>query len=104
MTSQPQLTLIDPILSKLTKALLDFFIFPDGKNSSIDQKLSKLRDKFEINHNYYLLRKRELEYIENRVKRKALYLQLYLQFNVITSFTTINNLFNHFKDLFSNFH
>ena len=34
---------------KLTKALLDPFIFTSGKDPSIDQWLSKMRGKFEIN-------------------------------------------------------
>ena len=38
---------------KLIKALPDLLIFTDGKDTSIDQWLSKMQGKFEINWDYY---------------------------------------------------
>ncbi len=75
----------------------------DGKDPSIDQWLSKMRGKFEINWDHYPIDRNKLIYAENRVGGKALqHLEPYLRLNSITPFTTINDLFNHFKDIFSN--
>ena len=90
---------------KLTKALLDPPIFTDGKDPSIDQWLSKMQGKFEINWDYYPTDQSKLIYAENRVGRKALqHLEPCLCVNSITPFATIEDLFNHLEDIFGNPH
>ena len=90
---------------KLTKALPDPPIFTDGKDPSIDQWLSKMRGKFEINWDHYPTDRSKLIYAENRVGGKALqHLEPCLRLNSITPFTTIDDLFNHLEDIFGNPH
>ena len=90
---------------KLTKALLDPPIFTDGKDPSIDQWLSKMRGKFEINWDHYPTDRSKLIYAENRVGGKALqHLEPCLRVNSITPFATIEDLFNHLEDIFGNSH
>lgn len=61
--------------------------------------------KFEINLNHYSTNKSKLIYTENRIRGKALqHLETCLQLNSITSFTTIEDLFNYLKDIFGNLH
>ena len=50
----------------------DPLLFTDRKDPSIDQWLSKMQSKFEINWNHYLFEKNKFIYIKNRVKSKAL--------------------------------
>lgn len=57
---------------KLIKALPDSPIFTNRKNPSIDQWLSKMQGKFEINWDYYPIDRNMFIYSENRVGRKAL--------------------------------
>lgn len=62
-----------------------------------------MQDKFEIYWDHYFIDKSKFIYTENRFEEKALqHLESCLQLNAITFFTTINNLFNHFKDIFDN--
>ena len=90
---------------KLTKALPDPSIFTDGKDPSIDQWLSKMRGKFEINWDHYPTDRSKLIYAENRVEGKALqHLESCLRVNSITPFVTIEDLFNHLEDIFGNPH
>ena len=90
---------------KLTKALPDPPIFTDGKDPSIDQWLSKMRGKFEINWDHYPTDRSKLIYAENRVGGKALqHLEPCLRVNSITFFATIEDLFNHLEDIFGNPH
>ena len=64
-----------------------------------------MEGKFEINWDYYCTERSKLINAENRVRRKALqHLELCLRLNFITLFTTIEELFNHLKDIFGNFH
>ena len=101
--SQP--SQIGSTMGKLTKALSDPLLFTDGKDLSIDQWLSKMRGKFEINWDHYPSERSKLIYAENRVGRKALqHLEPCLRLNSITLFTTIDDLFNHLKDIFGNSH
>ena len=101
----PQSSKIGSTVSKLTKALLDLLLFTDGKNLPIDQWLLKMQEKFEINWDHYPSKRNKLIYAENRVGRKALqHLESCFWLNSITSFTTINDLFNYFKDIFGNLH
>ncbi len=59
--------------------------------------------KFEINKNYYPTNRSKLIYGENKVRGKALqHLEPCLRLNSITPFTTIDNLFNHFENIFGN--
>ena len=90
---------------KLTKVLPDPLIFTDGKHLSIDQWLSKMQGKFEINWDYYPTDQSKLIYAENRVGGKALqHLEPCLRVNSITLFATIEDLFNHLEDIFDNPH
>ncbi len=90
---------------KLTKVLPDPPIFTDGKDPSIDQWLSKMQRKFEINWDHYPTNRSKLIYVKNRVGRKALqHLEPCLRLNSIIPFTTIDNLFNHLEDIFGNPH
>lgn len=57
---------------KLIKALLDPLIIMNRKNSFIDQWLSKIQSKFEINWNYYPTDRSKIIYTENRVGGKDL--------------------------------
>ena len=67
---------------KLTKALPDPPIFTNGKDLSIDQRLSKMRGKFEINRNHYPTERSKLIYAESKVREKALqYLEPCLRLN-----------------------
>ena len=92
-------------MGKFTKALSDPPLFTDGKDPSIDQWLSKMRGKFEINWDHYLSERSKLIYAENRVGGKALqHLEPCLRLNSITPFTTIDDLFNHLEDIFGNPH
>ena len=92
-------------MGKLTKALLDPPLFTDGKDLSIDQWLSKMRGKFEINWDHYPLERSKLIYAENRVGGKVLqHLESCLRLNSIISFTTIDDLFNYLEDIFGNPH
>ena len=64
-----------------------------------------MQGKFEINWDHYLSEKSKLIYAENRVESKALqHFEPCFWLNFITSFTTINDLFNHLKDIFGNPH
>ncbi len=64
-----------------------------------------MRGKFEINWDHYQSERSKLIYVENRVGEKALqHLEPCFQLNFITPFTTIDNLFNHLKDIFGNLH
>lgn len=57
--------------------------------------------KFRIIWDHYFSQRSKLIDVENKVGEKGLqYYETYLQFNFITFFTIINNLFNHFKDIF----
>ena len=58
----PQPSEIGSTLGKLTKALPDPPLFTDGKDPSIDQWLSKMRGKFEINWDHYPLERSKLIY------------------------------------------
>ena len=99
----PQPSQIGSTVGKLTKALLDPPLYTDGKNPSINQWLSKMQGKFEINWDHYPLKRSKLIYIENRVGGKVLqHLKPYFRLNSITFFTTINDLFNYLKDIFGN--
>ena len=90
---------------KLTKALPDPPIFTDGKDLSIDQWLSKMRGKFEINWDHYPTDRSKLIYAKNRVRGKALqHLEPCLRVNSITPFATIEDLFNYLEDIFGNSH
>ena len=92
-------------MGKLIKALPDPPLFTDGKDPSIDQWLSKMRGKFEINWDHYPSERSKLIYAENRVGGKALqHLEPCLRLNSITPFTTIDDLFNHLEDIFGNPH
>ena len=67
--------------------------------------MSRIQSKFEINWDHYPLERSKLIYVENRVGGKVLqHLEPCLQLNSITFFSTINNLFNHFEDIFGNPH
>lgn len=57
---------------KLTKTLPDPLIFTIGKILSINQQLSKIQSKFDINKDYYLTNQNKLIYEENKVRKKAL--------------------------------
>ena len=86
-----------------TKALPDPPIFTDGKDPSMDQWLSKMQGKFEINWDHYLTDQSKLIYAENRVGKKAWpYLESCLYVNSITFFAIIKDLFNHLKVIFDN--
>ena len=103
VTCTPQPSQIGSTVGKLTKALPDPPLFIDGKDPSIDQWLSKMRGKFEINWDHYLSERSKLIYAENQVRGKALqYLEPCLRLNSITLFTTIDDLFNHLEDIFGN--
>ena len=56
---------IGSTLGKLIKALLDPPLFTDGKDPSIEQWLSKMRGKFEINWDHYQSERSKLIYVEN---------------------------------------
>ena len=59
--------------------------------------------KFEIKWNYYPTNWNKLIYAENRVGGKAMqHLELYLYINSITTFSTIEDLFNYLEDIFDN--
>ena len=103
ITRTPQPSQISSTVGKLTKALLDLPLLTNGKDPSIDQWLSKMQGKFEINWDHYPSERSKLIYAENQVGGKALqHLEPCLRLNSITPFTTINNLFNHFQDIFGN--
>ena len=105
VTCTPQPSQISSTVGKLTKALPDPPLFIDGKDPSIDQWLSKMRGKFEINWDHYPLERSKLIYAKNRVGGKALqHLEPCLRLNSITPFTTIDDLFNHLEDIFGNPH
>ena len=88
---------------KFTMALLDLPIFIEGKDLSIDQCLSKMKDKFEINSDHYPTYWNKLMNVEKRVREIALqYLQSGLCVNSITFFTIFEDLFNHLEDIFGN--
>ena len=90
---------------KLIKALPYPFIFTDAKDLSMDQWLSKMQSKFEINWDHYPTDRNKLIYPENRVGGKALqHLEPCLRVNSITPFATIEDLFNHLEDIFGNPH
>lgn len=62
-----------------------------------------MRWKVEINCDHYPSEKSKLIYAENWVGRRALqHLEICLYLNFITFFITIDDLFNHLKDTFSN--
>lgn len=64
-----------------------------------------MHSKFVINYNHDLIVKSKFIFVKNRNKKKALqYLKLILYVNLITSFTTIKNLFNYLKNIFNNSH
>lgn len=64
-----------------------------------------MRDKFEINYDYNLSKKNKHIYVENQVGGKGLqHLEPCFQFSSITFFTIIDNLFNHFENIFDNHH
>ncbi len=105
VTHTPQPSQIGSTVGTLTKALSDPPPFTDGKDPSIDQWLSKMRGKFEINWDYYLSERCKLIYAEHRVGGKALqYLEPCFRLNSITPFTTIDDLFNHLEDIFGKLH
>lgn len=65
----------------------------------------KMRGKFHINRDHYHSEKSNLIYAKNRVKGRVLqHLEICLELQFITSFTTINDLFNFRKYTFSQFH
>ena len=101
----PQPSEIGYTLGKLIKILLGPLLFTDRKDPSIGQWLLKMQGKYKINWDYYQSKRSKLIYLENQVGGKALqHLELCLQLNSITLFTTINNLFNHLKNIFGNSH
>lgn len=62
---------------------------------------SQLKSKWD----YYLPKKSKLIYAKNRVLQKTFHdLELCSSLNFISFFIIINNLFNYFKDIFSNFY
>ena len=64
-----------------------------------------MQGKFEINWNHYLSERSKFIYAKNQVRKKVLeYFKPCLRLNFITFFTTIDNLFNYFKDIFGNSH
>lgn len=64
-----------------------------------------MQGKFEINWNYYSLKRSKFIYTKNRVKEKVLqYLEPCFQLNSIISFIIIDDLFNYLKNIFSNSH
>ncbi len=65
VTRTPQPSEISSTVGKLTKALPDPPLFTDGKDPSIDQWLSKMRGKFEINWDHYPFERSKLIYAEN---------------------------------------
>ncbi len=65
VTHTPQPSQIGSIVGKLTKTLPDPLLFTDRKDPSIDQWLSEMRGKFEINWDHYLSERSKLSYIEN---------------------------------------
>ena len=105
VTRTPQPSEIGSTVRKLTKALPDPPLFTDGKDPSINQWLSKMRGKFEINWDHYPSERSKLIYAENRVGGKALqHLEPRLRLNSVTPFTTIDDLFNHLEDIFGDPH
>lgn len=89
---------------KLTKALPNALISLNRKNLFINQWLSKMQGKFEINYDYYSTDWSQLIYAEYKVGGKALqYLEPCLHINLITFFAIIANLFNYLKDILDNF-
>ena len=65
VTRTPQPSQISSTVGKLTKARSDPPLFTDGKDPSIDQWLSKMRGKFEINWDHYQSERSKLIYAEN---------------------------------------
>ena len=65
VTRTPQPSQIGSTVGKLTKALPDPPLFTNGKDPSIDQWLSKMRGKFEINWDHYPSKRSKLIYAEN---------------------------------------
>ena len=64
-----------------------------------------MQGKFEIKVDHPPSKRSKLIYAENRVEGTTLqHLEPCLQLNSITFFTTIDDLFNHFKDIFGNPH
>ena len=62
-----------------------------------------MQGKFEINWDHYPSKRSKLIYTKNRVGKKALqHLEPCLRLNFTILFTTIDNLFNHFEDIFGN--
>lgn len=56
---------------KVTKALLNPPIFINGNNLSINQWLSKMQEKIEINYKYYPTDQNKFNYTQNRVEINA---------------------------------
>ena len=65
VTHTPQPSEIGSTLGKLTKALPDPPLFTDRKDPSINQWLSKMQGKFEINWDHYPSERSKLIYAEN---------------------------------------
>ena len=64
-----------------------------------------MQGKFEINWDHYFIDQSKLIYAENRVGGKTLqYLEPCLRVNSITSFVTIEDIFNYLEDIFGKFH
>ena len=62
-----------------------------------------MQSKFKINGDHFLTDQSKLNYIENRIRKKALqHLKPCLRINSITFFSTIKNLFNYLEDIFNN--
>ncbi len=101
VSHMPKPSQIGSTIGKFTKTLPDLPLFIDVKDPSIDQWLSKMRGKFEINWDHYLSERSKLIFVENQVRGKVLqHLEPCLWLNCITLFTTIDDLFNHLKDIF----
>ena len=90
---------------KFLKASSYSLIFINEKNPFIDQQLSKMQGKFEINWNYYSTDPKKFIYAKNSIRRKTLqHLKLSLHINLIMFFAIIKDLFNHLENIFGNSH
>ena len=64
-----------------------------------------MQGKFDINWDHYPTDRSKHIYIEKKVRGKALqHLKPCIQLNLITSFTTIKDLFNYLEDIIGNFY
>ena len=92
----------DPIShTKQAIKIRDPPIFTDGKDPTIARWLFEMRTKFKIDRNHYPSESSKLIYAKERMGGKAQqHLEAYLFSSILTTFSTVEDLFAHLEQVF----